>query len=184
MTIILSSTQCHKTKSACEAIVCKKEQECVDGTCQCLTSAYNMGKWCYPKVLGNQYIFYNISQCYGYDTLVLAISKDPMQSTQQPNTVAYSVSIITPQYEYPLSTTLIADETSFYAKEAIGDTFFVKRMPYLPATIKGRWCNAVDVSGRMSINKDTVKLKIVWETADPVTSMYVPIDSCYKVFRK
>jgi hypothetical protein len=183
MTLLFTSSQCRKTKSACDGVVCKKQQECVDGSCFCLTSAYNMGKWCHPKVLGNQHVFYNISQCYGFDTLVLSISKEPIVSTQ-PNTVAYSIGITTPQYEYPLFTTLIADETTFYAKEAAGDTFFVKRMPYMVATIKGKWCNAVDVSGRMSINKDSLKLKIVWDTADPVTGKYVPIDSCYKVLTK
>ena len=168
-----------KHQSPCDSVTCKKLQECVDGSCICSGSGYNMGKWCYQKVWGNSYTFYNISQCYGFDTLVVSISKNPSPSTVN----EYSVDIVTPRYEPPVAIFPISDGTTFYAKEAIGDTFFIPQMQFMAAKVKGKDCGA-NISGRMNVNKDTLKLKIVWRTGDPITNRFVAVDSCYKVFTK
>ena len=187
LTILLSTalillSYCCKPKSPCDSITCKKLQECVDGSCICLGSGYNMGKWCYPKDLANQYLFYNVSQCYGFDTLVLSVSREPLRSSKP--APSYVIAITTPKYEYPLFTTFTVDDTDAYVKESTGDSFFVNHMEGMATTIKGKWCNAVDLYGKMNVNKDTLKLKIVWRTGDTLTNRFVAVDSCYKVFTK
>jgi hypothetical protein len=182
--IVFAFGGCNHAKDPCANVVCKDNQECFKGICQCVPESYNMGKWCAPKNSSTFNTFYSRSNnCNGYlisDTATVFLSRDAVTGTG-----GYSFMMAFPKDEkYSLTAVGAGEEGQSYFKRVDGDSFKI----YKPSGLYYRDSNGKlrfpILHGKVSPLKDSLKLKIVWYDGSGTGTTLVPIDSCTKLFTR
>jgi hypothetical protein len=182
--LIITFIACNNPKDPCANLICKDNQECVNGTCQCVPNSYNMGKWCFPKYNEFNWAFYSTSDtcslCMSSDTAVVYLSKQLGNSPN--NNGSFTLASMKDEEFW---NTGIGGEISYYYKRTDGDSFRIFGVNNLNNCNEGgKKRNFPVLFGRLNPAKDTLKLKIVWHDPNSGTGLLVPIDSCTKLFTR
>jgi hypothetical protein len=184
LTLFLAFIACNHPKDPCSNLICKDNQECVNGVCQCVPNSYNMGKWCFPKYNVYSNIFISTtgnckSNCFSSDTAVVALSKSLGNGPGDNGTIQLS---FTKDEEYWY--TAVGGEISYYYKRTDGDSFRVFAPDNLYSCNEGGIKRNFPVLiGKLNPAKDSLILKVVWHDATR-TGLRVAIDSCTKLFTR
>ncbi len=184
LTLLISCKQ----KTPCEEVTCKQRQICDNGICKCDSDSYNLGNWCFPKVLGSNLVFYNIStDCQCFDTTILIISSEPrigIGTSSNPEPLEISLTAIFPQNESGGQKSVSAD----YFRKPDGDSLYatndylwgikcaIKNTSHIVSPI---------VMGKFNKTKDSLVFKIKWyESKIGQATEPVLIDSCTKIYTR
>jgi hypothetical protein len=175
---------CSHPKDPCANLICKDNQECVNGNCQCVTDSYNMGKWCAQKKSGTMDVFYsksdNCGGCLASDTSVIYFS-----GRNETGIGGYTFMMAFPKDEkFWLTSVGAGEDGQNYYKLASGDSFKLYQPIGLVCRQNIGKPKSPIVYGKLNPLKDSLKLKIVWYDASPGTISLVPLDSCTKLFTR
>lgn len=171
-------------KAPCDVITCKERQVCDNGICKCDSESYNMGNWCYPKIYGNNLVFYGIStNCRCFDTSVLMIEAEPRIefTSTNPEQLSIGLTAIFSENEKGGYKRVSAD----YFKKPDGDSLYLT-YDYLwnvkcPIN-NGSQIVAPIVMGKFNKSKDTLSLKIKWYGSQ--AGIPILVDSCTKKYAR
>jgi hypothetical protein len=157
----------HRTPEPCDNVTCGYSFECNQGVCKCPPNTIDIKKECVKRASD---VYYSISDCACYDTLVMIMPLMPLKvGANNIPTAKLMVTFETMSRENPHT-------INRYIESNQGDTFWIFGDLLPRCKINGVRVFP-EILGRYTPAKDTIFTTIYWH-ADNVTV----VDTCEKVF--